>query len=90
MCENTCLSDSSVVTCDIPDEVTNGRSVRVSQDYPKYGEIVQYVCDEGYTLIGKDNIVCSDTGEYDSSPPECKSKHAPSMCLTLLYSTAYC
>ncbi len=84
------LSDSSVVTCHTPAQVTNGRMLWNSEDYPKYGNIIRYSCDEGYTLIGKDNIVCSETGQYDSQPPECKRKHAPSMCLTLLYSAAYC
>ncbi|XP_070758148.1 complement decay-accelerating factor isoform X2 [Enoplosus armatus] len=61
-----------IVTCDKPDEVTNGRSLWDSQDYPKYGEIIQYICNEGHTLIGNDSIVCSETGEYNSQPPECK------------------
>lgn len=72
MYEHTCLSDSSVVECDKPDEVTNGRSSWDSQDYPKYGEIIQYVCNDGYTLVGNNSIVCGDTGEYDDQPPECK------------------
>lgn len=74
---NTCLSDSSVVTCDTPAEVANGRSSWDSEDVPAYGEIINYTCDEGYTLVGKDSIVCSETGEYDSQPPECKGKHHP-------------
>lgn len=75
------LSDSSVVTCDKPAEVTNGRSSWDSQDHPKYGEIIQYVCNSGYTLVGKDSIVCSDTGEYDSLPPACQGKHTLLPCV---------
>lgn len=66
-----------IVTCDEPSEVTNGRSSWDSQDVPKYGEIIRYTCNEGYTLIGKDSIMCSETGEYDSSPPECKGLLTP-------------
>ncbi|XP_041811847.1 complement decay-accelerating factor, GPI-anchored isoform X3 [Chelmon rostratus] len=61
-----------IVTCDTPAEVANGRSSWDSEDVPAYGEIINYTCDEGYTLVGKDSIVCSETGEYDSQPPECK------------------
>ncbi|XP_073325355.1 complement decay-accelerating factor, GPI-anchored isoform X2 [Pagrus major] len=62
-----------LVTCDIPGEVTNGKSSWVSDDYPTYGTIIQYTCGEGYTPVGNDTIVCSESGEYDSEPPQCKS-----------------
>ncbi|XP_054866976.1 complement decay-accelerating factor isoform X5 [Amphiprion ocellaris] len=65
----------NIVTCAKPPEVTNGRISWDAQDLPKYGEIIQYTCDEGYTLIGEDSIVCSATGKYDSQPPECKGNH---------------
>ncbi|XP_070706740.1 complement decay-accelerating factor, GPI-anchored isoform X4 [Pempheris klunzingeri] len=61
-----------IVECDTPPEVTNGRSSWDSQDDPQYGEIIQYICNEGYTLVGNDSIMCSETSEYDSPPPECK------------------
>lgn len=69
-----CLLGSSVVTCDKPGQVTNGRSSWSSEDRPKYGEIIQYLCNEGYTLDGKEKIVCTETGKYDSQPPECKGQ----------------
>ncbi|XP_070848579.1 complement decay-accelerating factor isoform X2 [Chaetodon trifascialis] len=61
-----------IVTCDRPAEVANGRSSWDSQDVPTYGEIIHYHCNEGYTLVGKDSIVCGESGVYDSQPPECK------------------
>ncbi|XP_051804582.1 complement decay-accelerating factor isoform X2 [Acanthochromis polyacanthus] len=61
-----------IVTCPKPPEVTNGRISWDAQNLPKYGEIIQYTCDEGYTLIGESSIVCSATGKYNSQPPECK------------------
>lgn len=69
-----CLLGSSVVTCDKPTHVTNGRSSWSFQDRPKYGETIQYLCNEGYTLIGKEKLVCTETGKYDSQPPECKGQ----------------
>ncbi|XP_034725077.1 complement decay-accelerating factor isoform X2 [Etheostoma cragini] len=65
-------ANCSIVTCDKPSDIANGRSSWDSQDQPKYGEIIQYVCNKGYTLIGKASIVCSETGRYDSPPPACK------------------
>ncbi|XP_033483712.1 complement decay-accelerating factor, GPI-anchored isoform X4 [Epinephelus lanceolatus] len=60
-----------IVTCGKPFEVTNGRHSWDSQDAPKYGETISYICNEGYTLIGKESIMCSETGQYDSWAPVC-------------------
>ncbi|KAM6947736.1 complement decay-accelerating factor isoform 2-T2 [Lycodopsis pacificus] len=65
-------SKCKIVTCKKPSEVTNGRSSWVSEDDPKYGESIQYVCDKGYALVGNDIIVCSETRDYDSRPPTCQ------------------
>ncbi|KAK2915381.1 hypothetical protein Q8A73_005975 [Channa argus] len=62
-----------MVTCEKPTEVINGRSSWNSEDDPKYGEIINFSCNEGYTLVGKATIVCSKTGEYDSPPPKCEA-----------------
>uniref|UniRef100_A0A673A611 Sushi domain-containing protein n=1 Tax=Sphaeramia orbicularis TaxID=375764 RepID=A0A673A611_9TELE len=61
-----------IVTCQKPPEVTNGESTWDSADDPKYGEIVQYVCNEGFTLTGEDSIMCTEHGEYNSDPPQCQ------------------
>ncbi|XP_059183834.1 complement decay-accelerating factor isoform X2 [Centropristis striata] len=61
-----------IVTCRKPDEVANGRHSWVSQEVPKYGESIQFFCNEGYTLVGKDSILCRETGEYDSQLPACE------------------
>ncbi|XP_028262863.1 complement decay-accelerating factor isoform X2 [Parambassis ranga] len=65
-------STCEIVTCDLPPELDNGQSLRDAKDEPKYGEMILYSCDEGYTLVGSDSIVCTETGEYDSQPPHCK------------------
>ncbi|XP_056294397.1 complement factor H isoform X3 [Pseudoliparis swirei] len=61
------------VTCDKPADVTNGRSSWEFQAKPTYGEIIRYVCNHGYALVGKHSVVCSATGEYDSPPPTCEA-----------------
>ncbi|XP_028262868.1 complement factor H isoform X6 [Parambassis ranga] len=68
-------STCEIVTCDLPPELDNGQSLRDAKDEPKYGEMILYSCDEGYTLVGSDSIVCTETGEYDSQPPHCKGMH---------------
>lgn len=68
------MPDSSVVTCDFPGKVANGRSLWDSEEYPKYGEIIYYFCNDGYALVGKNHIMCGETGEYDEQPPECNGK----------------
>ncbi|XP_074495982.1 complement decay-accelerating factor isoform X8 [Sebastes fasciatus] len=63
-----------IITCAKPVDVTNGKSSWDSQEYPKYGEIVQYVCNMGYVLIGKDSLTCRDRGRYDYLPPTCEGQ----------------
>lgn len=52
----------------------NGQILRDANDEPNYGEMILYICDEGYTLVGSDSIVCTETGQYDSQPPRCEGK----------------
>ncbi|XP_011611951.1 complement decay-accelerating factor isoform X2 [Takifugu rubripes] len=61
-----------IVTCDQPGNVTNGMNLWNSKDRPKYGDTIEYLCNGGYTLVGKEKIVCTETGKYDSHPPECQ------------------
>ncbi|XP_037535701.1 complement decay-accelerating factor [Nematolebias whitei] len=61
-----------VVRCSKPSQVPNGRSSWTSEESPTYKQVINYICNEGYTLSGNDSIMCSKTGEYDSQPPECK------------------
>lgn len=60
------------VQCSKPAQVPNGRSSWTSEESPTYTKVINYSCDEGYTLSGNNSIVCSKTGEYNSQPPECK------------------
>ncbi|KAM7006194.1 zona pellucida sperm-binding protein 3 receptor [Tautogolabrus adspersus] len=61
-----------IVTCAKPGNVTNGKSSWDSQDVPKYGETVQYICDQGFSLTGNDSIMCTEKGDYDVKPPTCE------------------
>ncbi|XP_031680928.1 complement decay-accelerating factor isoform X6 [Oncorhynchus kisutch] len=62
-----------VVTCDKPPEIMNGTIIeKPGEELPEYGGVIQYSCNEGYTLIGNKSIECIEDGEYNSLPPECK------------------
>ncbi|XP_061641045.1 E-selectin isoform X2 [Phyllopteryx taeniolatus] len=67
-----------IKTCNKPAEVTNGKNSWDSKVLPTYGQVILYNCDEGYTLTGNDTVQCSETGEYDSLPPECKASTSQS------------
>lgn len=73
---------SSVITCEEPPTLANGRNDWDSQDDPEYGQVIEFTCNDGYTLVGPQNIVCSENGEYDSKPPTCEGK--------TIYLTCYC
>ncbi|CAJ1050195.1 complement decay-accelerating factor isoform X3 [Xyrichtys novacula] len=65
-----------VVTCDKPGEVTNGRNSWDSEEDPEYEAVIQYTCDPGFSLTGNATIRCTETGLYDSEPPECQGVKA--------------
>ncbi|XP_056256176.1 complement decay-accelerating factor isoform X5 [Seriola aureovittata] len=65
-------STCEIVTCEEPAEVTNGRSHWDGQGEPEYGQVINFVCDEGYILVGPTSIMCTETGEYNSEPPKCQ------------------
>ncbi|XP_067096970.1 complement decay-accelerating factor isoform X4 [Osmerus mordax] len=60
------------VICDKPTEIKNGTIVSSHTGDVKYLEVVEYSCDEGYTLVGNNSVFCNDNGEYSRLPPECK------------------
>uniref|UniRef100_A0A8C7YQN0 Sushi domain-containing protein n=1 Tax=Oryzias sinensis TaxID=183150 RepID=A0A8C7YQN0_9TELE len=61
------------VVCKTPPEVANGSSSWRGPKNPKYGETIQYSCEEGYTLFGNSTITCDENGGYTPGPPECKN-----------------
>ncbi|XP_071229506.1 complement decay-accelerating factor-like isoform X3 [Salvelinus alpinus] len=66
-------SRCEVVTCEEPIDIMNGMiSEKPDKQFPEYGDVIQYSCDEGYTLIGNKSIECDEDGEYNSFRPECK------------------
>ncbi|XP_046872550.1 complement decay-accelerating factor-like isoform X5 [Hypomesus transpacificus] len=60
------------VTCDHPTEIKNGQIVSSHTGEVKYLAVVEYSCDEGYTLVGNNSIFCNGDGEFSRLPPECK------------------
>ncbi|XP_028437747.1 sushi, von Willebrand factor type A, EGF and pentraxin domain-containing protein 1-like [Perca flavescens] len=56
-----------VVTCDPPPVVANGVFSPVKESYD-YREVVQYKCQNDYTLNGSSSISCSEHGTFDPAP----------------------
>ncbi|XP_047438088.1 complement decay-accelerating factor, GPI-anchored isoform X2 [Mugil cephalus] len=61
-----------IILCETPAPVANGKILRNTQEHVTYGEIIQYTCDDGFTLVGNANITCTENWEYSSQPPECR------------------
>ncbi|XP_067016833.1 sushi, von Willebrand factor type A, EGF and pentraxin domain-containing protein 1-like isoform X2 [Acropora muricata] len=55
--------------CQWPGRIDNGRNVGHSY---KHGDTVQYVCNKGYILDGKQNLTCAD-GVWSSHRPACRA-----------------
>ncbi|CAH1803166.1 unnamed protein product, partial [Owenia fusiformis] len=50
----------------------NGRRAEGSDTEPYYvGEVIRFVCNIGYPIVGKDSIKCLSTGHWDGPVPTC-------------------
>uniref|UniRef100_A0A8C7VW57 Sushi domain-containing protein n=1 Tax=Oncorhynchus mykiss TaxID=8022 RepID=A0A8C7VW57_ONCMY len=66
-----------VVKCGKPPNIVNGGPVVPPDDTYDYGSVVQYDCEKDYTLVGTKYITCSENGEFQPAPPECKMVSCP-------------
>ncbi|KAK6308312.1 hypothetical protein J4Q44_G00215830 [Coregonus suidteri] len=66
-----------VVKCGKPPTIVNGGPVVPPEETYNYGDVVQYDCEKDYTLVGTKSIVCSENGEFQPAPPECKMVSCP-------------
>ncbi|XP_067863594.1 C4b-binding protein-like [Heptranchias perlo] len=61
------------LTCDDLPPISNGTAPSPPYgDYWEHGMVAKYSCDDGYSLIGAERLVCTETREWDSDPPMCK------------------
>nr|XP_046200295.1 C4b-binding protein alpha chain-like isoform X4 [Oncorhynchus gorbuscha] len=66
-----------VVKCGKPPNIVNGGPVVSPDDTYNYGSVVPYDCEKNYTLVGAKSITCSENGEFQPAPPECKMVSCP-------------
>ncbi|XP_052357443.1 complement decay-accelerating factor-like [Oncorhynchus keta] len=57
--------------------IVNGGPVVPPDDTYDYGSVVPYACEKNYTLVGAKSITCSENGEFQPAPPECKMVSCP-------------
>ncbi|XP_049921039.1 regulator of complement activation group 2 gene 1 isoform X9 [Epinephelus moara] len=68
------MPECEVVTCDPPPPVQNS-TFRPDKEVYQYGEVVEYSCQQDYTLSGSRTISCSADGRFEPSPPTCIKVH---------------
>ncbi|XP_045062977.1 C4b-binding protein alpha chain isoform X2 [Coregonus clupeaformis] len=66
-----------VVKCGKPPTIVNGGPVVPPEETYNFGDVVQYGCEKDYTLVGTKSITCSENGEFQPAPPECKMVSCP-------------
>ncbi|XP_077969202.1 A disintegrin and metalloproteinase with thrombospondin motifs 9-like isoform X2 [Styela clava] len=73
-CGRTCFNPESVI-CNKPTAPKNGN---VQYESRGYGHVVQYSCNQGYSLGGSQRRRCRSDGKWSGLPPKCtesKSKN---------------
>ncbi|KAK6303354.1 hypothetical protein J4Q44_G00258080 [Coregonus suidteri] len=66
-----------VVKCGKPPTIVNGGPVIPPEDEYSYGSVVEYSCENDYTLVGTRSIACDKDGEFQPAPPECRMVSCP-------------
>uniref|UniRef100_A0A674P4K4 Sushi domain-containing protein n=2 Tax=Takifugu rubripes TaxID=31033 RepID=A0A674P4K4_TAKRU len=66
----------NTVTCSPPPTITSGTFSPQKPLY-QYQEMVEYSCDQGFTLSGSKSLSCSLDGTFNGSPPTCSSRPSP-------------
>ncbi|XP_048214199.1 complement receptor type 2 [Perognathus longimembris pacificus] len=65
----------TVIHCQPPPRIANGRHRGVAEESFLYGNKVSYECDPGYYLLGEKNLQCSKDakgqGSWSGPPPKC-------------------
>lgn len=61
------------VECGFPNTVENGRITGIDFTYP---HTVQFVCNEGYRLVGNDSTTCQASGQWSAESPTCLGRYA--------------
>ncbi|KAL0978509.1 hypothetical protein UPYG_G00171410 [Umbra pygmaea] len=76
-----------VVTCNYVN-IKNGMiSKKPDKEFPEYGDVIEYSCNESYTLVGSNSSQCNEIGEY-TSLPVCKDLVTTVSTVDPLYTTA--
>ncbi|XP_051562403.1 complement decay-accelerating factor-like isoform X2 [Myxocyprinus asiaticus] len=64
-------SECTLITCDPPIEIENGKIVSY-KEAPELDDVIEYSCNANYILAGNRYMKCGEDGEYDSHPPICQ------------------
>lgn len=58
------------IQCGFPADISNG-SYKLINGTVNYLSQVQYSCNEGYKMIGRDRLICDLDERWDGPPPKC-------------------
>ncbi|XP_074833363.1 complement receptor type 1-like [Carettochelys insculpta] len=67
-----------VKQCPSPPAIAHGRPSIQGVDVFRSGISVNYNCDPGYSVHGEVTLLCTTSGEWSSTPPQCKLQQCPS------------
>ncbi|XP_067230189.1 complement decay-accelerating factor isoform X2 [Chanodichthys erythropterus] len=71
-------SKCSLIICDEPIPIEHGKFSK-PRNIIQLDDVIEYSCDDSYTLVGDRFITCGQYWEYNSPPPECQ---APTTAIT--------
>ena len=60
-----------VVNCGDPGIPDNGTATGTTTTF---GSVVIHTCDDGSVLVGANERICLESGDWSAAPPSCQSK----------------
>ena len=66
------FSNYLVISCGLP---FNSSGLIPTYSNVTYGSTVTYSCIDGYNLVGNPNHICTISGKWSDTPPQCQGQH---------------
>ncbi|KAK3709547.1 hypothetical protein RRG08_019384 [Elysia crispata] len=73
---HTCVQPPDIECPELSRTIPNGRLLSDQATYGA-GDVVTYLCNLGYEMVGPATITCQSSGEWNNNPPQCIDATCP-------------
>lgn len=63
------------IMCSMLSSPENGKLLSTKDKY-HFGDLIKFQCDFGYVMSGSSSLMCTSTGSWNGSVPECQCNYS--------------